>query len=392
MKILYVCNRFEPAIGGVETHVLNLCNHLEKMGHKISVVCSDFIEIKSSKRFVNNQLSGKINDNITFKRLKSFKIGHIDATTVIPKLPLYLLNNIKKNDVIHVHSYGYFISWITILLAKILRKKIAYTPHYAEETVLPIIIKKVYDLLFAGWSFRLADAVISLTEVERKQLIKKFSLNPKKVHVIPNGINVLRKEETAISEKFRTKNLSKFGINPKNKNIIVVARIAKNKGHIHLLKAMTKLKSCNLIIIGKDWGEKKNLIDFARKNKLDNIHILENITDLEKNNLLKSSDVFVLPSIGGEAFGIVLLEAMLNGLPVVASNVGGISTIVENGKNGYLVDAYSSDQIAEKIELILSFDKLKMENIREYCQKYALKYDWTIICQKIVKLYEKTFL
>lgn len=387
MKILYICNRFYPALGGVETHVLNLAKKFIEDGDSVDVVCSNMVSINSSERFgtVFSEIEG-----IQVGRLRSFKIFGLDPATIMPYLPIFLIGNIRKYDIIHAHSYGYFSSWMPILICKLLNKKIIYTAHYADETVLPMIVKRIFDFLVAGWSFRMATSIIALTVIERKNIIKKFKVDPRRITIIPNGINLEEYSKKIFLEKERIAVLTKYGIENRQVNIITVARIAKNKGHIYLLQAFKEISGCNLIMVGKDWGEKERLLDYIEKNNIKNVFFLENINDKEKNKLLKSADVFVLPSLGGEAFGIVLLEAMASGLPVVASNVGGISDLVQDGKNGFLVLPRNAIQLKKSIMSVLDNpDYILMQN---YCREFTLKYDWKIIQNNIKKLYQEVLI
>lgn len=383
MKILYICNRFFPAIGGVETHVLNIANRFIRDKNSVQVVCSDMVAINTSERF-KEKIDKK--DGIAIRRFFSFKMFGLDPATIMPALPVYLFFNVRKFDVVHAHSYGYFSSWVPILICRILKKEIVYTPHYADETVLPSIVKKTFDFFIAGWSFRMATKIVALTNVERDILIAKFRVNPKNIVVIPNGIDSKDYSRDILTLGDKKEILFRNGIINDKKNIIIVSRIAKNKGHIYLLKAFSHISGCNLIVIGKDWGEKESLVNFVKEKNLKDVYFLDNIDNVEKNNLLKSSDVFVLPSLGGEAFGIVLLEAMANGLPVVASDVGGIRDLVVEGKNGYLVQARDIGSLQEKIEKLLYEKDSFMEN---YCRKFASKYDWENIYEKLSYLYKK---
>jgi glycosyltransferase involved in cell wall biosynthesis len=383
MKILYICNRFYPALGGVETHVFNIAKRFIDKNDSVDVICSDMVATNSSERFKNK--SGEI-AGIHFKRFWSLRVFGVDATTFVPYLPLFLFLNVKKYDIIHAHSYGYFSSWAPILICKLANKKIIYTAHYADETVLPKIVKRLFDFLIAGWSFRMATRVIALTSVEKDILIRKFRVRPQNIVVIPNGINLSEYSKHSFSSEEREKILSRNGIKNKNKNIITVSRIAKNKGHIYLLMAFKDILDCNLIIIGKDWGEKEHLMNFVKEKKINNVFFLENINDVEKNNLLKLSDVFILPSLGGESFGIVLLEAMANGLPVIASKVGGIKDLIHEGKNGYLIEPGNVQQIEEKVDAVL-FNK-NIESMKRYCRDFSSQYDWDKVYEKISNLYQ----
>jgi len=385
MKILNVCNRFYPAIGGVETNVFNIASRFSADGHTVVVVCSDFIDSHSDNRFGKKDLQGSIK-NITYRRLKGFKFFKVDATTIIPYLPIYLLLHIREYNVIHAQSYGYFVSWITILICKILGKKVIYTPNYADETTLPLLVKQIYDLLFAGWSFRAADKVITLTDLEREILIKKFKIKRKKIMTISPSIDM--SEIINNNSKIKTKEiLEGYGIDNGNRNIIEIARIAKNKGHIYLIKAFQKIENSNLLIVGKDWGEMKFLKQYIKDNNIKNIFFFTKLNDEKKNELLSISDVLVLPSIGGESFGIVLIEAMAHGVPVVAAPIGGIPELIVNGKNGYLFQKNDVNDLTQKIMKVL-INKSSME---KYCTAFAKKYDWKEVYFKMKKVYEEIF-
>jgi glycosyltransferase involved in cell wall biosynthesis len=230
----------------------------------------------------------------------------------------------------------------------------------------------------------MATSIIALTQTEKRILIQKFHVQPKRIHVIPNGIE-MPKNKTAITLDEKKRILSKYRLNPNFKTIITIGRIAKNKGQIYLIKAASNLQNLNVIIIGRDWGEKDRLIRYVKENKIKNIFILENISDLDKIKLLSIADVFVLSSIASEAFGIVLLEAMSNGVPVVASNVGGVSDLIVEGKNGYLVRPGNVDEIERKIKLILGSEK--NNKMRQFCLDYVSNFDWDNIYLKIKNVY-----
>lgn len=383
MKILHVCNRFYPAVGGVETYVFKVAKRFTEDGHFINILCSDMVGTNSNDRFKNKV--GTV-EGIHFVRLRGFKFFGVDATTFIPYLPIFLALNVKKYDIIQVHSYGYFVSWMSILICKLFNKTVIYNPYYANETVLPRIVKIIFDFMIAGWSFRMATEIVALTKVEKDILVKKFRVERRKISVIPSGIDIKNGEDNIWTKENKNKVLIRNGINNKKRNVIVISRLAKNKGHIYLLKAFEKIYGCNLIIIGKDWGEKENLVKYIQKKKIYDVYFLENVSDVEKNNLLKSADVFVLPSIGGEAFGIVLLEAMANEIPVVASDVGGIRDLIKEGKNGYLVKPKSVQQIIKKINILIN--NKNIETMKKFCRGFASQYSWEKIYIKINVLYK----
>lgn len=386
MKILHVCNRFYPAIGGVEEHVLNLGRKEVLKANVFEVLCSDFIKVNTKEKFETSQLRGEI-DGIQYKRLKGLRLFNSDPMTWIPALPFYLIKNVGKFDIVHAHSYGYFVSWVTILICTIKKVPVVYTPHYADETVQYAFVKKIYDALFAGWSFRMATRVIALTKTESNILIKKFRVQSDKIVIIPNGINLATSLSKPKSISQKKKFLATLGVKNENRNVVIVARIAKNKGHIYLLQAVEKIVNVNLLIVGKDWGEKQNLIDYIQAHKMQNVYFLGNINDEQKSAILKISDVFALASIGGEAFGIVLLEAMAAGTPVVATSVGGVPDLVEDKKNGLLVPPKDSQMLSDAIVTLLEDDKLRSEISKNNLAKAQL-YSWGFVSDEVNKVYK----
>ncbi|PKP59290.1 glycosyltransferase family 4 protein, partial [Candidatus Atribacteria bacterium HGW-Atribacteria-1] len=182
----------------------------------------------------------------------------------------------------------------------------------------------------------------------------------------------------------------KEGLNiPKNKKIILsVGMLEEIKGHEYLIKAMKKVidkeKDVLCIIVGSG----------QLKSKLQRL-----INDLNLNDYVKlvgakqhdeiplwmnASDLFVLPSLN-ESFGIVQIEAMACGKPVVATRNGGSEEIVVNEKLGYLVESKNSDDLAEKI--LMTLDK---EWNKEYILNYVKKFKSDEIAKETIKIYEKS--
>jgi glycosyltransferase involved in cell wall biosynthesis len=113
---------------------------------------------------------------------------------------------------------------------------------------------------------------------------------------------------------------------------------------------------------------------------------LGDVSDEDLPKYYSAADVVVLPSVDGtEAFGLVLIEAMACGTPVVASRLPGVRTLVEEGRNGYLVHPGNKDELAEKIgRAIREHDELGAA-ARAFCTKY----DWENVTQRLRDVYEK---
>jgi glycosyltransferase involved in cell wall biosynthesis len=119
----------------------------------------------------------------------------------------------------------------------------------------------------------------------------------------------------------------------------------------------------------------------------ENVNFLGYISGIKKYSYYKSADVCVFPSIY-EAFGIVLLEAMACGKPVVASNVGGIPFVVEEGKTGLLFESGNVEDLADKIVTILKDEELR-EKMGEAGRERAKEFTWDKIAERTVEVYKE---
>ena len=168
----------------------------------------------------------------------------------------------------------------------------------------------------------------------------------------------------------------------KSGDIISVARLEPVKGIPYLIRAMSLIKDSNLIIIG-DGPERSALESLSLRLGLsDRIFILGQLDhNTEFWDRLQEATVFVLPSLS-EGLPRVLLEAMTCGLPIVATNVGGIPEIITDGVNGYLVPPRNETALAEAIERVLNDDNFRRNASKEN-RKMARNYAISIIGQQL---------
>lgn len=204
-----------------------------------------------------------------------------------------------------------------------------------------------YD--FTCWlertALEMADAVIAVSEETKRDVLRLFDVPEEKIHVIYNGIDLEEYHPTDSQAA-----LKRLGVNIQEPYILFVGRIARQKGIIHLVNAIKYLDPGFQVVLcagapdtQEIAAEMKSAVAAAQRVR-DNIVWIEEMVDLKgKVELYSHASVFVCPSIY-EPFGIINLEAMACGVPVVASNVGGIKEVVVHGETGYLV---SVDQMQE---------------------------------------------
>ncbi|ODS37361.1 MAG: hypothetical protein A7315_13585 [Candidatus Altiarchaeales archaeon WOR_SM1_79] len=229
-----------------------------------------------------------------------------------------------------------------------------------------------------------AKYVIALTQENKKQYMA-LGVPEDKIKIIPNGVDYERFENVKPESVF-----DKIG-NPDH-IVLCVARIVKYKGIQHIIKAIPLIiksfPDTKFVFIGEDQGYKKELVKIAENiGVLDYCEFINNVNNEDLADYYASADAFVLPSTG-EGFGLVALESIVSGTPVILANCGGLKYILKD-IGGYPLDITKdvSKQIAEQVEYIFSNqDKVKMEIER---QKKIIneKYTWEGVGKMIEEVY-----
>jgi glycosyltransferase involved in cell wall biosynthesis len=210
----------------------------------------------------------------------------------------------------------------------------------------------------------------------------------KEVKVIPHGVDVahfnVRTNEDEAKEK--------LGLKKDEVLVLSVQRLVPRKGIEHLLSAMSMVVKENpkvkLAIIG-DGPKKAYLKGLAKKLKIDNnVNFMGFVDSHSLQKYYSLCDIFVLHSLY-EQFGIVLVEAMACGKPVVSTKVGAIPEIVDNGKTGFLVEPKNPKQLAEAILKLAVDEKLRSKLGHEGMKKVKKNYDWDIIVDKYIYEYKQ---
>lgn len=243
-----------------------------------------------------------------------------------------------------------------------------------------------------------ADRIIAATPLEKMQIKGKFDVGPDKVDVIPCGVDSnLFKPWKSEEAKFH------LGLNGQ-RFILFVGRIDPIKGIDRLIRAMDILtrydednvNGIKLVIVGgclpyqttAENGELKNLMRLTSElNLKDRVEFL----GAKRQDLLpyyySSAEVCVLPS-RYESFGIVALEAMACGTPVVASKVGGLSYVIGDERTGFLVPEGDPELLAERIKWLLAHPDTREKFGRE-ASKWVERFEWSVITDRVINLYSQ---
>ncbi len=376
--------------GGMNVYVLSLANNLGLLGHKVDIYTRTHRE-REEKILV-------INKNVRVIHLSALKKDLYQDTQIFArKMSVFMDKNSLKYDLLHAH---YFYSGLVGLKLK---------TKLAIQLFMTFHALGINKELYAGISdvkriaaekkiSKTADAIISSVELEKKELVKNYQTEAD-IFVVPPGVNhqIFKKYDQSFARR-------KAGMPSRQKTILFVGRIDPIKGITLLIEAVSRLaktypnfeNNFKVLLIGGDiqshnfWKHPevvkiKNLIS-----KLDLSCCVKFIGAKPHHQLpyyYAGSDVVVMPS-KYESFGLVVLEAMASGAAVVASEVGGLSSLLKDKVNGRLFKSGDVVNLSKIIwELIL--DDKQRENLGNNAIISSKNYCWDKQARKIIRIYKK---
>jgi glycosyltransferase involved in cell wall biosynthesis len=371
MRILHLGKYYHPRIGGIETVIQQLAEEFIKIGHFVQVQCFD-----NKNEIV--QINGVI-----IERCKTMVT--ILSQPISIKYIINTLKIINSFDIIHIHLPNYLAIIIQILSKK--NNKIIV--HWHSDINNKRIIKSIFGFL-VHYSLSKCDSIIctSYNYAQSSHDLKKYI---SKITVIPIGIrhfdeqlNKLTKEEIDI--------LNKISVCIGNSKLIIgVGRLVHYKGFRYLIEAAELINNDNVIFIIGDGPEKAYLKDLIDSKKLNSkVKLLGNLSDTLKNRLIAKADILCLPSINrSEAFGVVIIEALQKGIPVISTFIPGSGTSFVNihMETGINVEIMNSIEIAKAIQLISSQNEFR-ENLSINAK---VRYENLFTLNKFVKNVEKLY-
>ncbi len=383
--VLMLCVRYPPAPGGAETHVRSIKKELGDLGYSVKVYTSDLY-----KEFPFTRLNDT-ESNKDIKRHRAFSLPGDLHYIFYPSLMKSLASN--DFDIYHAHSYGYFHVNASALFKHIKDTPFILTPHYHPEWSMwggkkRKIIRGVYDSLIAQKVIDSADRIIGVSRNEMKLLKDKLDVPEDKIRIIPNGID--EEEFTSIpkGDLFR----EKYSI--KDELVLFTGRLATNKGLLTLVESMPEVleefPDTTFALVGEDEGMKSKIIKKAEKLGVrDSLLITGYIEDYDVfKSAYSAADVYVLPS-EYEAFGIVLLEAMMCETPCIGTNVGGVPEVIEDGKTGYIVDYERSEELSKNMIHLLDDDQKRRMMGKAGRKRVLKKFTWERVAQQISDVYSE---
>ncbi|MCY6371893.1 glycosyltransferase family 4 protein [Clostridium ganghwense] len=385
MRILMLSWEYPPKnVGGLSNHVYYLSHSLANKGHEVHVITCE-----------EGTAPIKENDNgVLIHRVSPYNLETQDFTKWIMQLNfamieegIRLINDKGEMDIIHAHD------WLTTYAAKTLKWAfnipVVSTIHATEygrnngiKTDMQRYISSVeWMLTYESWK------VVACSNYMREQIKNVFSTPWEKIWVIPNGV-----EANEFQLDFDTLQFRRKFAKDDEKIVFYVGRHVFEKG-IHILinaasQIIKKHNKTKFIIAGTGPMTdelKKKVRDIGLSDKVLFTGYME---DNSKNKLYKVADMAIFPSLY-EPFGIVALEGMAAGCPIVVSDVGGFSEIVEHKVNGMKFIPGSVESLKKNVLELLSNEELS-KKLKENAYRYIReKYSWDKIACLTVQMYEQ---
>lgn len=377
MKIAQVTFRFD-APGGVETCVREVGRRCVARGDPVRVYTSDLFD---EGRWERRTAWAPSVDGMPVERfsLRRYPVPGVSMPSMIGLIDALAAGDA---DVIHAHSHRYGHVLQSALVARERRVPFVVSTHYhpadASENALRRGLLRVQDVGFGATAYRVARALVVETQLEAR-LVSEFAPIDR-IHVIPPGIDLSRWEVPPV----RTVDDLPEGY------FLFVGRLAPNKGLPLLIDALARLPPAErrpLLLMGSDWGERAAVEGRARQRGLsDLVRFLGHVDDEERYRaIVRGATVFVLPS-EWEAFGLVLLESMAAGVPIVATSVGGVPEVLDEGRAGRLVPYGDVDRLAEALrEASTGSEETRRRTDR--ASERVRAYDWDVASERHRALY-----
>ena len=296
----------------------------------------------------------------------------------------------EKPDLIHAH-WVLPQGFVAAMVGKMLKIPVVITAHAGDVFPLNNMIFRFLSRL----TFNSA-AAFTVNSYFTKSAVAKIAKRP--IRIIPMGVDL--KLFSSASAHAAAAVRKKYGVNGKSgkdgKMLLFVGRLAEKKGVTYLIAAMKAVvkafPNSKLVVVG-DGPEKSALLQQSRQLGLSSSIIFAgNIPNTDLPSFYKASDVFVLPSIvdssgDTEGLGVVLLEAIAAGTPVVASDVGGIPDIVIKNKTGLLVEQKNPAALAAAIVLLLKNYRLRKKIAAAAKILVEKNFSWEKITVEFAKIY-----
>jgi glycosyltransferase involved in cell wall biosynthesis len=380
IRLCIVTHTFLPHVGGIEKVVYEQSKRLPYKQYEPLIITS---MMQTFKNYIVDGIKVECYRSLN----TGFRLGIPYAIPTINSLDVFF-KAIKSSRLVHAHGHPYLTSLIAARLAKHYSKPFVLTQHntFIEYDSIFETIERLNDLAIGKETLRLADKIIVVSKAT-KDYVLSLGAKPEKIKVIHNGVDLARFRPLAGKKEDMRR---KLGI-PQNAIVVITVRRLVYKNGIDTLIESANIvvkKNSTIIFLVVGNGPDFNKVELKIKQLgiEEKFRLTGFVADEDLPLYYNTADFFVLPSKSGEGLPLVALEAMACGLPVIATNVGGIGEIMME-EYGQLVPANNPKLLADAILGLSAFDSLSLK--RELRTAMEQMYGWESNVERLVEIYEE---
>jgi len=368
MKIALVSPYDFSVPGGVNTHVCHLADEYHRLGHDVRILAP------ASRLGAVGREDVIVIGERTIGLPAGGSVAHITLSlTLGPRVDRVLAR--EAFEVIHLHE-----PFVPLLPFQVLRRSKALnvaTFHAAKDQGRQwyAYFRPAISHWWPHIHGKIAVSPAALSLVERY-----FDDH---YEIIPNGVNY---------ERFATPVPPFPEFKDDKLNMLFLGRLEKRKGLPYLLQAYAQVKArlphVRLIIVGPDGGMRAGAEAFVRREGLTDVVFTGYVSNGDLPRYYRTADIFCAPNTGNESFGIILLEAMAAGTPVVASNIEGFAYVVTHEKEGLMVPPRDAAALADTLVQLLT-DADRRQEMGRRGQEKARQFSWDRVSQQVLAFYQR---
>ena len=379
-RLCIVTHTFLPHVGGIERVVYEQSKRLLQRNYEPIVVTN---RIDTPKHYVVDGINVECYESLN----TGFRLGIPYSIPTVTSLEIFL-KAVKSSKIVHAHGHPYLTSLIAAKLAKRYSKPFVLTQHntFIEYDSIFDNIERLNDLAVGKETLKEADKIIAVSNAT-KNYVLSLGAKPEKVKVLRNGVDLVRFRPLAGK---REEMRRKLGISQNSIVVLTVRRLVYKNGIDTLIEsaniAVKKNPKIVFLVVGKGPDLNKVQMKINQLGIENNFRPTGFVTDEDLPFYYNAADFFALPSKSGEGLPLVALEAMACGLPVIATDVGGISEILMEDY-GKIVPPNQPELLAKAIlefsNIDLSSRKLEIRAVMEE------KYSWDKNVETLIGIYEE---
>ena len=379
-RLCIVTHTFLPHVGGIERVVYEQSKRLLQRNYEPIVVTN---RIETPKNYVVDGIKVECYESLN----TGFRLGIPYSIPTVTSLETFL-KAVKSSKIVHAHGHPYLTSLIAAKLAKRYSKPFVLTQHntFIEYDSIFDNIERLNDLAVGKETLKEADKIIAVSNAT-KNYVLSLGAKPEKVKVLHNGVDLVRFRPLAGK---REEMRRKLGISQNSTVVLTVRRLVYKNGIDTLIEsaniAVKKNPKIIFLVVGKGPDLNSVQMRIEQLGIENNFRLTGFVKDEDLPLYYNAADFFVLPSKSGEGLPLVALEAMACGLPVIATNVGGISEILMEDY-GKLVPPNQPELLAKAV---LEFSNIDLSSRKKEIRAIMEgKYSWDKNVETLIGIYEE---